>query len=66
MDPISDKSRLEASTLEAVVFRLPVDFEKVLADYEAGDVTRREAAEQLGVSVGTFDSWCKTRVRNAR
>ena len=35
----------------------PEKFEEVLADFKAGLLNRREAAEKMGVSVSTFDRW---------
>ena len=37
----------------------PPQFELVRDSYEAGDITRSQAAECLGVCVGTFDRWMR-------
>lgn len=39
--------------------KIPIadNFEDVLDDYERGDITRRQAAERLGVGLSTFDNW---------
>ena len=35
----------------------PEGYENVLAEYQDGTISRREAAERLGVGVSTFDKW---------
>ena len=37
----------------------PPQFELVRDSYEAGDITRSQAAKCLGVCVGTFDRWMR-------
>lgn len=37
----------------------PPQFELVRTTYEAGDITRSQAAKRLGVCVGTFDRWMR-------
>lgn len=37
----------------------PPQFELVRDSYEAGDITRSQAARRLGVCVGTFDRWMR-------
>ena len=37
----------------------PPEFAEVAAAYRAGELTRAQAAERCGVSVGTFDSWLR-------
>lgn len=37
----------------------PPQFELVRTIYEAGDITRSQAAKRLGVCVGTFDRWMR-------
>ena len=37
----------------------PPQFELVRDRYEAGDITRSQAAKRLGVCVGTFDRWMR-------
>ena len=37
----------------------PPQFELVRDSYEAGDITRSQAAKRLGVCVGTFDRWMR-------
>ena len=37
----------------------PPQFELVRDTYEAGDITRSQAAKRLGVCVGTFDRWMR-------
>ena len=37
----------------------PPQFELVRDGYEAGDITRRQAAQRWGVCVGTFDRWMR-------
>lgn len=39
--------------------QIPANFASVEAAYERGDITRSEAASQLGVCAATFDSWRK-------
>ena len=55
---------IDAARERGVVFgrpriERPDGFEDVLAAFRAGEMTRREAAEELGVSVSTFDRWRK-------
>ena len=37
----------------------PPQFERVRDIYEAGNITRSQAAKRLGVCVGTFDRWMR-------
>ena len=37
----------------------PPQFELVRTTYEAGDITRSQAAKRLGMCVGTFDRWMR-------
>ena len=40
---------------------IPDNFEVVLDDYESGRITRKQASENLGVCMTTFDEWRRLR-----